>query len=260
MRFHVHERVDSPGGWPARRDRGSAVGLLSPRPVVVAVGPTARRPTRRRLLALAGAGAAALAGCGTQPGACSAGVPVELRDVTVADAEDGWTLSGTAEATFRRTEGSVPAVAVVAFDADGAELARDEVGTLDSTDGEPFDDGSCEGARVEAPFDLSTATLPARVAVGGGASERACADDGLDVQPREYVRDDDADAEPTDFEGGWTERPRECGSGETDPPEGELVAVTDEPTEANGSATPQTERDGSTTTSPSRSRTVSGRF
>lgn len=176
---------------------------------------------------------------------CSPGVPVELRDVTVADGGDGWALSGTVEATFRRVEGSLPAVAVVAFDADGAELARDEAGTMDAADGESFDDGSCEGSRVTASFDLSTSTLAARVAVGGGAYERACADADLDVRPREYVRDDEGD--PTDFEGGWMSRSRGCGSETTEPPEGELVAVTDEPTETNESATAGAEERSSTT-------------
>lgn len=163
--------------------------------------------------------------------------------MTVRD-EDEWQFSGTVEATFRRTEGTVPAVAVVAFDPDGTELARDEVGDLDAADGDSFDAGSCEGSRVDAPFGLSTAARPARVAVGGGAFDRACAGGNLDVRPREYVRD--GEGQQTDFEGGWTRRTRECGSATTESPEGELVAVTDESTGGNESTT-GTAGDGPTT-------------
>lgn len=244
MRFHVHERAGSTGRFASGRRSRRRQDLRRCTPSPEPVRRTARRPTRRRLLALAGAGAAALAGCGSQPGACSPGVPVRLVDVDVADGDGEWTLSGTVEATYRRTEGALSAVAVVAFDADGTELAHDEVGDLDAAAGESFDAGSCEGSRVAAPFELSTAGRPARVAVGGGAFDRACADGDLDVQPREYVRDDEG--QPTDFEGGWTRRTRECGSATTESPEGELVAVTDESTDGNESTT-ETDEDGSTT-------------
>jgi hypothetical protein len=143
---------------------------------------------------------------------------IEVGIDGVTERDDGWTLDGGLDVRFAGASGRLSDLSVRAVGPDGETLDRVAIGDVDSADGESYDAPVCDsGARLQAPFDLRPATIPAELRIAGAPWDAYCGGDRgepPDDAPAPEVRFDrvvrEEETDPTDVEAGWRGRPQDC--------------------------------------------------